>query len=524
VGKQTRAAVAKACSGNVTPPTLGNGHLIIYQDKNIVIEGDKPESQAKDECKFFVANNSGTIRCTWNGKEISRSSLPTGTPEIKADVDGSYLLNIVYNNLPLSKITLVSVTTGKEFDVDDNVSGSGVVKEADFHNKANDAYYLKVVAHSTGREVARSNTFYIGSEKPGLSCSIWPSKSTYVLGETITFNWSSTNATYAAFVPATFDKDNLSMPGDKLPASGSQQITAHVLGNPSITLAVYGADNTSARCTASVNVIQSSAQSITVTAPNGGESIAVNDITQVKIAWRMDGISTPISIALYKNDQQLFWIEKNVYLDKSPDGTYSYVWAPNAKGPALPALDSGVNSGFKIHITGQKADGTGYVDDKSDAPFGFISTQSSFGTYQGYMNGNLFITTKEISQTDALTNCILNAQNNPDATTRCTWNGIEIYNNGSTATIVFPNQLGNYSISTELRKPESGSKCEMVDDSITDRGMCVIRFKLRSIEKTARPEAFLSLLKRLPKAEIFLSDISTFLQDQFKLPARISFA
>ena len=112
---------------------------------------------------------------------------------------------------------------------------------------------------------------------------------------------------------------------------------------------------------------------ITVTAPNGGESIAATDATQVKIAWRMDGISTPLSIALYKNDQWLLWIEKDLRLDKSPDGTYSYTWVPNAKGPLLPPLSSGSNSGFKIYITGQKADGTGYLDDKSDAPFSFMS-------------------------------------------------------------------------------------------------------------------------------------------------------
>ncbi|OGG44519.1 hypothetical protein A2841_02920 [Candidatus Kaiserbacteria bacterium RIFCSPHIGHO2_01_FULL_48_10] len=113
VGKLTRAAIARVCGGSspTTPPT------------------------------------------------------PTGAAEIKVDVDGSYMLNIVYNNLPLSKITLVSATTGKEFSGDDNVSGSGAI-EGNYQTKAGDSYYFKVVAHSTGREVARSNIFYIGTSVP----------------------------------------------------------------------------------------------------------------------------------------------------------------------------------------------------------------------------------------------------------------------------------------------------------------------------------------------------------------------
>lgn len=135
-------------------------------------------------------------------------------------------------------------------------------------------------------------------------------------------------------------------------------------------------DGTTRSDSVQVNMTGTTVASLQITSPNGGELITANDITQVKIAWRMESISTPISIALYKNDKWLFWIEKDLGLDKSLDGTYSYVWAPNAKGPALPALDSGVNSGFKIYVTGQKADGTGYVEDKSDAPFSFVSAIS----------------------------------------------------------------------------------------------------------------------------------------------------
>ncbi len=143
-------------------------------------------------------------------------------------------------------------------------------------------------------------------------------------------------------------------------------------GSTSIYVTCYKSDGSIRSDSVQVNIASASA-SLRVVSPNGGESIVASDTTQVKIAWRMDGITTPISIALYKNDKWLFWIEKALYLDKS-DGTYSYVWTPNAKGPALPNFSAEGNSGYKIYITGQKADGTGYVDDKSDASFGFVAS------------------------------------------------------------------------------------------------------------------------------------------------------
>ncbi len=54
-------------------------------------------------------------------------------------------------------------------------------------------------------------------------------------------------------------------------------------------------------------------------------------------------------------------------------------------------------------------------------------TSTQTGTYVGYMNGNVFITTQNISKEDALANCKTNALNNPASSVRCTWNGTEIY-------------------------------------------------------------------------------------------------
>ena len=60
------------------------------------------------------------------------------------------------------------------------------------------------------------------------------------------------------------------------------------------------------------------------------------------------------------------------------------------------------------------------------------------GTYMGYMNGRLFITTQNIPRSYAVENCKLNATNNPSATLRCTWNGVEVFNNAPTTVTTPP--------------------------------------------------------------------------------------
>lgn len=102
------------------------------------------------------------------------------------------------------------------------------------------------------------------------ACSISAAKPSYTLGETITFNWTSTNATYAAFIPDTSGKDALQVPGDKLPASGSQQILASVYGSPSVTLGAYAADNTVAKCIATVSVVAPSVAATITASPSSG--------------------------------------------------------------------------------------------------------------------------------------------------------------------------------------------------------------------------------------------------------------
>ncbi len=106
--------------------------------------------------------------------------------------------------------------------------------------------------------------------------------------------------------------------------------------------------------------------SLQVLSPNGGETLKLPD--NLVVRWKQTGLSS-VSIALYKNDQWLEWLVKGMTSDKSPDDMY--LFTKNLMTlENTPSLTSSGNV-FKIYVTGQKADGSGYLDDKSDAPFSF---------------------------------------------------------------------------------------------------------------------------------------------------------
>lgn len=112
-----------------------------------------------------------------------------------------------------------------------------------------------------------------------------------------------------------------------------------------------------------VNGVTQPQATLQVTSPNGSEQIGLNQ--PYRIVWRQTGLST-VAIGLYKYDQWQAWIDKNVTLAKTADDYYSYKWEPEG-------IDPTPSNAYKIYITGQRADGQGYVDDKSDAPFSFTS-------------------------------------------------------------------------------------------------------------------------------------------------------
>lgn len=120
---------------------------------------------------------------------------------------------------------------------------------------------------------------------------------------------------------------------------------------------------------------------IRIDSPNGGEQVRMlssSYTSPTKISWTGESVSS-YSVALYKNDKWLTWIKKDAPANQVCSGTNcSIEWSPNPDQSEL-ANANDLGSVYKIYITGQKVDGTGYIDDKSDATFVLVSsvTQTS---------------------------------------------------------------------------------------------------------------------------------------------------
>ncbi|GEM_PF-5060501 len=121
------------------------------------------------------------------------------------------------------------------------------------------SYQVQVFSNNT---LVTSGTLTIRSVAP--TCSLTSDKSSYTLGEKITYSWTSQNATYASWQQDTSGKDHLWLPSDKLLANGSQQTTASVVGNPTVILNVGGYTGNGS-CNVTVNVTGAGNTSATVT-------------------------------------------------------------------------------------------------------------------------------------------------------------------------------------------------------------------------------------------------------------------
>lgn len=106
---------------------------------------------------------------------------------------------------------------------------------------------------------------------------------------------------------------------------------------------------------------------IQIIAPNGYERFSLSE--KYEISWQEQGIGN-VSVALYKNDQWFKWIWKDIEGWPVDSAKMATSWRPADVG--VTAADADLGEVFKIYITGQKTDGTGYVDDRSDVPFKFF--------------------------------------------------------------------------------------------------------------------------------------------------------
>jgi hypothetical protein len=114
-----------------------------------------------------------------------------------------------------------------------------------------------------------------------------------------------------------------------------------------------------------------------VVSPNGGEQVALGKNQNITIA--QSGVNS-LSVALYKNDQWKKWIVKD-FIEFAHDKSEVIIpWLPGV----MEAKEAASGTVFKIYVTAKKASGVGYVDDKSDAVFGFTSpTDTAAPSIQG---------------------------------------------------------------------------------------------------------------------------------------------
>lgn len=115
-----------------------------------------------------------------------------------------------------------------------------------------------------------------------------------------------------------------------------------------------------------IDSIPTKTASLQIISPNGGEKWTTSDTHT--ITWKQSGLSSA-SVALYKDEKWNQWINKNALQGSNIDGKQSLSWMPKDNL-------AGSGSVYKIYITGQKTDGSGYIDDKSDATFSLIPFQT----------------------------------------------------------------------------------------------------------------------------------------------------
>lgn len=237
------------------------------------------------------------------------------------------------------------------------------VKQGDFSAPPG-KYWIKIINKKTGASDTSDASFTITPKSVDLKLAESDGPISLGAGGAVAARWTSTGATSCELHNAVLQSNPNLYPA-QLSTSGSAIIipSQHV---GAVTIMCTKEDGTRVFDSVTINIAPTAA-SVGITSPNGGEQIQWNQ--PMNIRWTQQGLRSA-SIALYRNDQWYSWIRKNV-TDESFESTnagvdtFAYSW-----NPQIADVEVGKNI-YKIYITGQKADGSGYVDDKSDAPFSF---------------------------------------------------------------------------------------------------------------------------------------------------------
>ncbi|MEK7088633.1 MAG: peptidoglycan-binding protein [Patescibacteria group bacterium] len=130
--------------------------------------------------------------------------------------------------------------------------------------------------------------------------------------------------------------------------------------------------------------------SIAVLSPKGGENVKYSDNTQIEYIVN-DGINK-VSIALYEDDKWHAWIVKDMPINGSGYGTYTWKVSDSITEGQVAYFASKwvpTKPSFKIYMIGYKSAG-GTVEDKSNAPFSIVALTTQITTTTPFItpNGN----------------------------------------------------------------------------------------------------------------------------------------
>jgi len=224
-------------------------------------------------------------------------------------------------------------------------------------------YYVYVVNNKTGASDRSDRPFTITARSVDLKINGSDGPVSLVPGEQVTMTWRSSGkaASCRAYgVGAARGENSIS----NLGSVGTKKVYYSTEANVRNVFAeCYGENNLLINSdVVKVTTNQPRPASITVLSPNGGESIQIG--VPYTIRWEQKGVDR-VSIALYKDDKWQEWITRDILFAKRDNETYEFpLWVP--EGSSM-----GDTGSYKIYITGERSDGSGYVDDKSDAPFTF---------------------------------------------------------------------------------------------------------------------------------------------------------
>lgn len=220
------------------------------------------------------------------------------------------------------------------------------------------SYYVRIVNTVTGQSDRSDAPFTLYAKSVDLKLNGSDGPVSVDLTRPVTLSWTTTNVARCELHNAYPDATRQRQVG-AVPLAGTMDV---YISSSGPTLYCYRSDG-SARYDSVLVSTQSSPAMVQVLSPNGGEQVVVGN--PHTIAWQAQNALNP-SIALYRNDQWVKWIVKSL-----PGAQTSYAWTPTLD--EAEAVAPWLGSVYKIYVTAEKSDGTGYVDDKSDGTFTFVS-------------------------------------------------------------------------------------------------------------------------------------------------------